>query len=341
MIIFVHTMSEIALHIEYLLTKHDCVIVPGWGAFLVQYTNAFSFEDNGLYKRPNRFVSFNSSVSHNDGMLVSSLVRKNGITYENACREVADFVATLRKQLDYDGSVAIGRLGFFKKDSELIVFEPCHATSVCSDVFGLKDLRIKTLAQIAQEQNGAEEAVSDTKSDNVVRLLGRRFVQVAASIVLLIGVCFVLSTPITFDESTDYAGLDSAVKIKSPKQVVTLKSEGDLSIALPKCAAEENAEAVINCDSAKVMASRSYMPYEESESDSVIPHNIEGRYYLIVSSLDTKAQADKFIAKHGGDLKVLEGDGRYRIYAAQSNSIKQLAKAKQLLKNTYPDAWIL
>ena len=120
-----------------------------------------------------------------------------------------------------------------------------------------------------------------------------------------------------------------------------MKSEGDLSIALPKCAAEENAEAVINCDSAKVMTSNCDVQDENRASESVIPHNSEGRYYLVVSSLDTKAQADKFIAKHGGDLKVLEGDGRYRIYAAQSNSIKQLAKAKQLMKNTYPDAWIL
>lgn len=334
-------MSDIALHIEYLLTKHDCVIVPGWGAFLVQYTNAFSFEDNGLYKKPNRFVSFNSSVSHNDGMLVSSLVRKDGITYENACREVADFVAMLRKQLDYEGSVAIGRLGFFKKDSELIVFEPCHASSLCSDVFGLKDLRIKTLAQIAHEQNDAEDVVHDEKSENVVSLFGRRFVQVAASIMLLIGACFVLSTPITFDESIDYAGLDSAVKIKSPQQVVTLKTEGDLSIALPKCAAEECAEAVNNSDSAKVMTSNCDVQDENRASESVIPHNSEGRYYLIVSSLDTKAQADKFIAKHGGNLGVLEGDGRYRIYVAQSNSIKQLAKAKQMLSTTYPDAWIL
>ena len=328
-------MSEIALHIEYLLTKHDCVIVPGWGAFIVQYSNAFSIEANDQYKKPSRLISFNSSVSHNDGMLVSSIVRKHSVTYENACREVSDFVAALRKQLDYDGSVAIGRLGFFKKDSEVVVFEPCHTTSACNDVFGLMDLSIKTLAQIAQDARGAEDGYVDSNSENVIKLYGRRFVQVAASIILLIGACFVLSTPITYDESTDFAGLDSAVKIKSPKQTVVLATDGDLSIALPKCAASES--VVPAKESHETVAEQSKSVAESVE----IPHNSAGIYYLIVSSLDTQAQADKFIAKHGGDLRVLEGDGRYRIYAAQSNSTKQLAKVKHMLRNKYPDAWIL
>ena len=81
-------MSDIALHIGYLMSEHDCVIVPGWGAFIAQYTSAFSFYDSGLYKKPKRFVAFNSSINHSDGLLQNSLMRREGISYEAANREL-------------------------------------------------------------------------------------------------------------------------------------------------------------------------------------------------------------------------------------------------------------
>ncbi|MDE6547663.1 MAG: SPOR domain-containing protein, partial [Muribaculaceae bacterium] len=46
-------MDILPLHIEYLLTRHDCVIVPGIGAFIATETEAFIDLENGVI-RPRR-----------------------------------------------------------------------------------------------------------------------------------------------------------------------------------------------------------------------------------------------------------------------------------------------
>ena len=327
-------MSDVALHIEYLLTKHDCVIVPGWGAFVVQYSDAFYFAEGTVYKKPHKNISFNQSVCHNDGLLVNSVIRRSGMTYDAANREIEDFVASLRKQLDYDGLVAIGRLGLFKKRDDLVIFEPNRMGGRCSDSFGLLDLKIKTLAQLASE-NAEHDNETELEERPEVRLYIRRFAQVAASIIILICAGFVLSTPLRFEQATDYAGLENAVKIKTPSQKVALKTDGELTIALPLCAEQEQCVKA-NTDAVSEVEDRS-----DETNEVSLPHNEDGEYYLIVSSLDTREQAEKYVRQHDGeDLRILERNNRFRVYVAQSSSFKSLNRVRRSVSSEYPDAWI-
>lgn len=323
-------MSDIALHIDYLLTRHDCVVVPGWGAFLAQYVSA-NFVGEGC-NRPRRLVTFNPDITHNDGLLQNSLIRREDISYESANREITDFVASMRKQMEYDGVVALNRIGVFKKNDETIVFEPQKAMRVCDNSYGLIDLRIKTLSQMTSVQIVNDEYEVSEKT-NIIRLYGRRFAKYAAMIISLIGLCFILTTPLSFEKSIDYAGLDSMVKVKSIPQHVKLCEDGDLTIALPKCAKQE-AEVVIQ----DVQNTEPEKNIDRTE----IPHDEDGEYYLIVSSLDSMQQAEKFISRQQrNDLSILERNDRYRVYVAQSRSMKDLNKARRSLSSEFPDAWIL
>lgn len=65
-------MFSIIEHIEYLMTRHDCVTVPGWGAFIANYSIAEYDAVHEVFTRPCRTIGFNASVSHNDGLLVQS-----------------------------------------------------------------------------------------------------------------------------------------------------------------------------------------------------------------------------------------------------------------------------
>lgn len=327
-------MSDIALHIEYLLSKHDCVIVPGWGAFIMQYRNAVYFTEDGIYKKPYRSISFNQSICHNDGLLINSMIRRSGIPYAVANNEIEEFVASLRKQLDYDGLVAIGRLGIFKNTDGLVIFEPNRIGDRCSDSFGLHNLKIKTLAQMTEE-SVASDNMAHLKSRQSINLNVRRFAQLAASIIILICAGFVLSTPLRFDQSTDYASLENAVRISQPSPKVVLNSDGDLAIALPVCAEQELNVSVNTCDEEESNKRA------EDRVEARLPHDDEGEYYLIVSSLDTKEQAEKYIQRHNGDLRILERGDRFRVYAAQSASFKSLNHARKSILSEYPDAWIL
>ena len=69
-------MFSIIEHIEYLITCHDCVVVPGWGAFIANYDASTYDATKNVMARPRRSIGFNASVSHNDGLLAQSLMRR-------------------------------------------------------------------------------------------------------------------------------------------------------------------------------------------------------------------------------------------------------------------------
>lgn len=328
-------MTSISLHIEYLLTKHDCVILPGWGAFISQRSKAISEEDNSLIKRPSKHYIFNQSVNHNDGMLAHSIIRKDGISYDEANREIEDFVSSLKKQMSVDGTVAIGKVGCFHNVEENIVFEPYRRNNICDDNFGLADVTIKTLSQLLQA-NADSKSEYENRQSNVVIGFGKKFIQIAASIAVLICLTFVLSTPLSFESTTEYASINSALKIKTAENSIQLRQDGVLSIALPKI----DDDAKIDDAESEHEATKAEIKAAATDEKLAMPHNEKGKYYLIVASLESKAQADKYLAKHSDDLRIIEGNGHYRIYAAQSNSYKTLKQISEQIADKYPNSWI-
>ena len=74
-------MLTILPHIEYLIRNNDCVIVPGFGAFISHIVPA-SLGEDGLLTAPCRLLGFNEALQHNDGLLANSLMRKSGVSYD-------------------------------------------------------------------------------------------------------------------------------------------------------------------------------------------------------------------------------------------------------------------
>ena len=66
-------MISLGKHIEILLWEHDCVIVPGLGAFIANHASA-CYNENGdnMFLPPYRNVCFNQSLATNDGLLVQA-----------------------------------------------------------------------------------------------------------------------------------------------------------------------------------------------------------------------------------------------------------------------------
>ena len=85
-------MLELVRHIEYLLTEHDCVLVPGLGGFVLQYVPARFSEDRKSIQPPGKQITFNSSLSYNDGLLAQSLMRTLDIDYGKAVAMIEHWV---------------------------------------------------------------------------------------------------------------------------------------------------------------------------------------------------------------------------------------------------------
>ena len=91
---------DITAFIRELLFGHDCVIVPGFGGFIGNYTPAKIDKNTGTFYPPVKQISFNRNLNHNDGLLIGRISVSSGINYGDTRSLVEDFVAGVRKNLE-------------------------------------------------------------------------------------------------------------------------------------------------------------------------------------------------------------------------------------------------
>src|SRR5690554_7882222 len=107
-------MNEIALHIEFLLHTHDCVIVPNLGGFVV---NISGVERNGIWglDAPRCELVFNNKLTYNDGLLAESLMKTNDITFESAVDLIDSACRELKAKISKGEQVIWSNLGLFRE----------------------------------------------------------------------------------------------------------------------------------------------------------------------------------------------------------------------------------
>ena len=91
---------DVTAFIRELLFGHDCVIVPGFGGFIGNYTPARIDKNTGTFYPPVKQISFNRNLNHNDGLLVGRISVSAEINYGDARNLVEEFVAGVRKKLE-------------------------------------------------------------------------------------------------------------------------------------------------------------------------------------------------------------------------------------------------
>ena len=196
-------MISVLDHIEHLVSEHECVIVPGFGALISNYTITKSKE--GIIRGLKRDITFNRTIKNNDGLLANSIVKRESVTFENANGEIRKYVDLLYSQLRYEGEVPIGRIGYVKyHNDDLIEFFPFMSSIINNEFFGLSQLQIKPLL----EQNIYNEENEKTSEVKIIPFR-RKFMQLAASIILLVGLSLVLSTPIENENNQNYANFNA------------------------------------------------------------------------------------------------------------------------------------
>ena len=68
--------------ISHLLHSNDCVILPDFGAFILKSKSAY-IENNEFFP-PSKYVSFNSMLKDNDGLLAKFISEERKISYKKS-----------------------------------------------------------------------------------------------------------------------------------------------------------------------------------------------------------------------------------------------------------------
>lgn len=295
---------------------HDCVVVPGWGALIA---NNISSVSKGCHiDRPSRVIGFNSSITHNDGMLATSLSRRHDMTYEQSCKFIEDNITAFRQQLNAGVEVAFGHLGVFSlNNSGKMEFMPLSGVEMANEYYGLCDLEFNVLSQQHLESEPAQIVP-------VFNWKERLKVVSSAAAILALGILF--STPAIVNNTPQTASM-VGVEIKTtPAQNIAVK----------------NASQTTQQDMRFELIDENKQDSQvESEFNEGMPG--EGKYLLVINTCNKSRQAEKMIAHYAKrGIKAVEVQrGKYHhIVVARSDDEKELLKAKELLPEKYRKAWV-
>ena len=111
-------MLRIVGHIESLLLRNDCVIIPRFGGFVLREVPA-SFEETGAkFCPPHKEISFNTNLRHTDGLLAESYMQVYDVDYGNASEMLERDVEALEKCLREEKCLDCGKIGSFRLGDE-------------------------------------------------------------------------------------------------------------------------------------------------------------------------------------------------------------------------------
>lgn len=298
-------MNRIISHTEFILRTTDCVALPGLGAFIVQNIPARYDSASHTFYPPFREIVFNPEIRHNDGILASSVARKENIGYEDACRIISSEIEVMKASLPNDGEYKFGNLGTFHSENGRLVFCPVEQSGV------LPQINILPLSE-------REKPEVRRPDDSVRSTFFIRGLQIAATIIVLFILGIMLSTPISVEHSTVAYAKASLPTVSMPKKAVIVDSVAvELLIAIP-----------FDLD---------------SKADYNIPdENSSGKYGLVVASLATIGDAEKFISHHPDrSLQIYSSGSRIRIIAFSGDNPAELLRLANEpdFKKEFPEVW--
>ena len=129
---------QLAPYIKDLLYRYECVIIPGFGAFLANYTSASIDAASHTFYPPGKTISFNRQLQTNDGLLANYVASLEGTSYELALQKIRNFTGSLSLQLSEGKTITLDNIGNFSLNIEnAIQFVPSGTENFNTASFGL------------------------------------------------------------------------------------------------------------------------------------------------------------------------------------------------------------
>ena len=154
---------EVSTYIKDLLYRYECVILPGFGAFLTQYQPARIDRDQNFYP-PSKSLSFNRQLQTNDGILANYVASLEGCSYELALQKIRNYTGTLSLQLLEGETVFLKNIGEFSLNKEKKVqFLPSEKENFNTAAFGLSSFVSPEIERQSQEDSHKVEPLPKEK----------------------------------------------------------------------------------------------------------------------------------------------------------------------------------
>jgi hypothetical protein len=153
---------EVLQYISELLVRQDCVIVPGLGGFIANYSPAKIHPVLHTFTPPAKDILFNASLKNNDGLLANYIAIKEKLTYAEALARIQDFSDQCSHRLREKSRVEIVKVGTLFPDREgNIQFDPEKDTNYLLESFGFSEFTSPAI-----KREGIQERLQRTFDEN-------------------------------------------------------------------------------------------------------------------------------------------------------------------------------
>jgi nucleoid DNA-binding protein len=132
--------------ISQLLYRYQCVTVPGFGSFITEIKPARLSEDGLSFTPPQKSVSFNFHLKHNDGLLANHVAGLTNTTFDGAMENIDYEVTQWKFNLQKGESLQLKNIGkLYLNGEHNLVFESADSLNYLKEAFGLTSIPIKSL----------------------------------------------------------------------------------------------------------------------------------------------------------------------------------------------------
>jgi len=315
---------DITAFIRELLFGHDCVIIPGFGGLIGNYTPARIDKSSGTFYPPVKQISFNRNLNHNDGLLIGKISGSANINYGDARNLVEEFVLDIRKRLGNGEKAVFDHIGSFINNHEgNIQFEPDRNANYHLDSYGLESFQCLPL----EGYDVRKRIIRHIDKDPAKQTSLRKTLWRAAVIVPLLAVVFVVSLKIDL--------FKAKVETSNMNPLVTAEFE-------------QNKKAVdqdVKDDAAKLTENISSVIEEHAPPVTVQPVPAEGSsYFLITGSFKSEENAlsqINMLKEVGFSPEIVSApNGFFRVCAMVCTDMNTAEIKKDSIAKKFPGTWI-
>ncbi|MBO4820511.1 MAG: SPOR domain-containing protein [Prevotella sp.] len=152
---------ELRRHIEILLLRNDCVIVPNLGGFMAHHLPSRFDESDQMFIPPLRMLGFNPKLTMSDSLLAQSYMDAYDLSYPEAVKRIEHEVSLLKEKMEKEGCYELTDLGTLKVNANgRYEFEPCQSGLLSPALYGLGAFEMPLLSLSTPLHHPASTAVT-------------------------------------------------------------------------------------------------------------------------------------------------------------------------------------
>lgn len=223
-------------YISALLYRYQCVIVPGFGAFLTETSSARFNELTGTFSPPKKMISFNPQLKSNDGLLTNHIALEENVSYDSVLVSIKENIQIWNDILNKKEALYLKNIGELQLNEEnKIIFEPIGSTNYLTSSFGLSSILVKNI-----ERQKTEEAPKVIPIQRAKK--GNSYLKYAA--ILVVGLSLWGSVS-AYQHNQNILSQKTAVEQQVQQQVQSKIQQATFFIETPKVENEKPAEIAI------------------------------------------------------------------------------------------------